>query len=125
MLIRMTETEAKWVERVREWERSGLPMDQFVVGKPYQASTLLWRKRQLQHQKRLEMAAPQRGRVAAARGRRRTATTESTRQLSPPSCPPIAMATVVRKPSMSRLGHSPSRLAQRVSQWPQDSIPHF
>ena len=35
-------TEAKWVERVREWRASGLSAEEFVAGKGYRASTLRW-----------------------------------------------------------------------------------
>jgi hypothetical protein len=36
------ETEAKWVERVREWRASGLSAEEFATSKGYKASTLSW-----------------------------------------------------------------------------------
>jgi hypothetical protein len=36
------ETEAKWVERVREWREGGLSADDFAKSKGYKASTLRW-----------------------------------------------------------------------------------
>jgi hypothetical protein len=38
----MTETEAKWAERVREWRGSGKGAQEFAVGRSYKASTLRW-----------------------------------------------------------------------------------
>lgn len=36
------ETEAKWIERVREWRESGLSAGDFAKSKGYKASTLSW-----------------------------------------------------------------------------------
>jgi hypothetical protein len=36
------ETEARWVERVREWRASGLSAKDFAMAKGYKASTLCW-----------------------------------------------------------------------------------
>ena len=36
------ETEAKWVERIREWRASGLSAEEFATSKGYKASTLCW-----------------------------------------------------------------------------------
>jgi hypothetical protein len=36
----MTETEAKWAERVREWRASGKTAEEFVEGREFKASTL-------------------------------------------------------------------------------------
>jgi hypothetical protein len=44
----MTETEAKWVERLREWQGSGKKAEEFAAGKPYKASTLNWWRTELQ-----------------------------------------------------------------------------
>jgi hypothetical protein len=44
----MTETEAKWVERLREWQDSGKKAEEFTAGKPYKASTLNWWRTELQ-----------------------------------------------------------------------------
>lgn len=44
----MTETEAKWVERLREWQASGKTAEEFATGKPYKASTLNWWRTELQ-----------------------------------------------------------------------------
>ncbi len=40
----MTETEAKWSERVREWKASGRTAKEFAEGREFKASTLVyWR----------------------------------------------------------------------------------
>jgi hypothetical protein len=44
----MTETEAKWVERLREWQGSGKRAEEFTAGKQYKASTLNWWRTELQ-----------------------------------------------------------------------------
>jgi hypothetical protein len=36
------ETEAKWVERVREWRASGLSAEEFAASRGFKASTLSW-----------------------------------------------------------------------------------
>jgi hypothetical protein len=36
------ETEAKWVERIREWRASGLSAEEFATSQGYNASTLCW-----------------------------------------------------------------------------------
>jgi hypothetical protein len=38
----MTETEAKWAERVRQWRDSGLKAEPFAEGKGFQGSTVRW-----------------------------------------------------------------------------------
>jgi hypothetical protein len=38
----MTETETKWSERVREWKGSGKTAKQFVEGRDFKASTLVY-----------------------------------------------------------------------------------
>lgn len=38
----MTETEKKWVDRVRQWKDSGQGAEEFASGQPYKASTLKW-----------------------------------------------------------------------------------
>jgi hypothetical protein len=35
-------TEAKWVERIREWRSSGLSAEEFATSQGYRASTLRW-----------------------------------------------------------------------------------
>jgi len=40
MLARMTSTEAKWAERVRDWRASGKSAELFAEGKQFEASTL-------------------------------------------------------------------------------------
>ena len=46
MLARMTSTEAKWSERVREWRSSGKTAEEFAAGLEFQASTLrFWASR--------------------------------------------------------------------------------
>lgn len=38
----MTETEERWVERVREWRSSGLSADEFSEGRGFRPATLRW-----------------------------------------------------------------------------------
>jgi hypothetical protein len=38
----MTETESKWVERVREWKAGGLTAKQFAEGREFKPSTLVY-----------------------------------------------------------------------------------
>lgn len=38
----MTETEAKWAERVREWKASGQTAKEFAAGRDFKASTLVY-----------------------------------------------------------------------------------
>jgi hypothetical protein len=59
----MTETEAKWVERLREWQDSGKTAEDFAAGKPYKPSTLKWWRTQLQ--RREKAGGPTRGRAKA------------------------------------------------------------
>jgi hypothetical protein len=50
------ETEARWVERIREWRASGLSAEEFALGKGYTASTLCWAASLLR--RKSESAAP-------------------------------------------------------------------
>jgi len=43
----MTKTDAKWLERVRQWKESGQTAEEFAVGQPFKASTLKWRAAEL------------------------------------------------------------------------------
>jgi len=43
----MTKTDAKWLERVRQWKESGQTAEAFTVGQPFKASTLKWRAAEL------------------------------------------------------------------------------
>jgi hypothetical protein len=56
----MTETEAKWSERVREWRGSGKGAQEFAAGRSYKASTLRWWATELRRR------APEEGRQAKA-----------------------------------------------------------
>lgn len=38
----MTETEAKWAERVREWKAGGQTAKEFAAGRDYRPSTLVY-----------------------------------------------------------------------------------
>lgn len=38
----MTETEAKWTERVREWKASGQTAKEFAAGREFKPSTLVY-----------------------------------------------------------------------------------
>jgi hypothetical protein len=38
----MTETEDKWIERIRQWKESGRRLEDFCAGQPYKASTMRW-----------------------------------------------------------------------------------
>lgn len=59
----MSETEAKWVERLREWQDSGQTAEEFAAGKPYKPSTLKWWRTQLQRREKAGGAT--RGRARA------------------------------------------------------------
>jgi hypothetical protein len=43
----MTETDAKWLERIRQWKESGKTAEEFAIGQPFKASTLKWRASEL------------------------------------------------------------------------------
>lgn len=43
----MTETDEKWLERIRLWKASGQTAEAFAVGQPFKASTLKWRAAEL------------------------------------------------------------------------------
>ena len=62
----MTETETKWVERVREWKASGKEAEDFVTGRGFKASTLrFWASRL--HGRRKAPAAEREPQVRMAR----------------------------------------------------------
>jgi hypothetical protein len=93
----MTETEVLWIERVQEWEKSGLSAKQFAEGKPFMASTLLWRGRQLRRLGRLKGALPSRSSRSLGRsGKGRNGRIEVASRRLVPTSAPIAMAAVVR-----------------------------
>jgi len=46
---RMTETEAKWAERVRDWRAGGKSAEEFADGQGFKASTLRFWASQLRH----------------------------------------------------------------------------
>jgi hypothetical protein len=54
----MTATETKWSERVREWKASGKTAKEFVEGRDFKASTLVYRASCL---RRKDGTAPRRG----------------------------------------------------------------
>jgi hypothetical protein len=69
-LPRMTkETEARWVERIREWRASGLSAKNFAMSKGYKASTLGWAASQLRRV--TELPAPMSPSSGEAHGRGR------------------------------------------------------
>jgi hypothetical protein len=82
----MTETETKWVERVRQWRASGKRADEFVSGLPYKASTLKWWATELR--RRAE------GRSRASRARAGATT--------------IRMARVIARPGARSRGQAPA-----------------
>jgi hypothetical protein len=43
----MTKTDAKWLERIRQWKESGKTAEEFAVGQLFKASTLKWRAAEL------------------------------------------------------------------------------
>jgi hypothetical protein len=43
----MTKTDARWLERIRQWKESGKTAEEFAVGQPFKASTLKWRAAEL------------------------------------------------------------------------------
>ncbi len=50
MLARMTATQAKWLERVQQWQASGVRAEQFAQGKDYRPSTLVWYRTRLRRE---------------------------------------------------------------------------
>jgi hypothetical protein len=71
----MSETEAKWVERLREWQDSGKTAEEFAAGKLYKASTLKWWRIQLRRRGQFEGQTRQRGKsIPMARVVRRVGT---------------------------------------------------
>ena len=60
------ETEAKRVERIREWRASGLSAENFARTKGYKASTLCWAASQVR--RAAELAAPTSPRSGEAQG---------------------------------------------------------
>jgi hypothetical protein len=102
MLACMTPTETKWLERVREWKDSGLTAKQFVEGKQYRASSLVWRHWQLQRNGQLEGTPIRAGKVEkepVARGRKRVATGAA---LPKRAVEAVSIARVIRRPSTLR-----------------------
>jgi len=72
-LARMTkETEAKWAERVRDWQASGVSAEEFAAGKGFKASSLQWAASQLR-----VMTAQQQAPRPSAGKRHRTARAKS------------------------------------------------
>jgi hypothetical protein len=57
MLARMTTTQAKWLERVQQWQASGVRAKQFAQGKDYRPSTLEWYRTRLKRLGLLEESA--------------------------------------------------------------------
>jgi len=71
----MSETEAKWAERLREWQCSGKTAEEFAAGMPYKASTLKWWRTELQRRGVVEGQTRQRrGSIQMARVVRRVGT---------------------------------------------------
>jgi hypothetical protein len=71
----MSETETKWVERLREWQDSGKRAEEFAAGKPYKASTLKWWRTELRRRGAVEGQTRQRGKsIPMARVVRRVGT---------------------------------------------------
>ncbi len=66
----MTETEAKWSERIQQWKESGKKAAEFAVGQPYKASTLVWwateLRRRTQGRVRQSKPGPARRKIAMA-----------------------------------------------------------
>ena len=58
----MTETEAKWSERIRQWKESGRKAAEFTAGQPYKATTLVWWATELRRRARVgeQPSKPQR-----------------------------------------------------------------
>jgi hypothetical protein len=50
-------TRAKWAERIREWQASGLSAEDFTMGKDYEGSSLRWAASQLGAEKTSRPAA--------------------------------------------------------------------
>jgi hypothetical protein len=67
MLARMTTTQAKWLERVQQWQASGVRAEQFAQGKDYRPSTLVWYRTLLRREGLLQNGAGTPGSVAVGR----------------------------------------------------------
>ena len=54
----MTETESKWLERVRDWRASGKTAAEYAAGRDFKASTLRYRASVLGRRTPSEIATP-------------------------------------------------------------------
>jgi len=75
------ETEAKWVDRVREWRESGLSAEDFARSRGFKASTLCWAASLLRQA--ASSAVPTRASAGQGRSRPRAA-----RRTASPTEPP-------------------------------------
>jgi hypothetical protein len=113
----MTETEAKWAERVREWSNSGTRAEEFAAGQTYKASTLRWWATELRHR------AERGGRQAGAQGGGAGATIAMARVVargrpcnSVAAATPAAAGGVVVEVSGARIGLSRGFDAELLTQ---------
>lgn len=67
MLASMTTTKEKWIERVRQWQASGVGAEQFAQGKGYRPGTLVWYRTRLRREGLLEDVAGVHGSGAGRR----------------------------------------------------------
>lgn len=71
MLARMTATQAKWAERVREWRGSGKSAEEFAAGREFEGSTLrYWASRLKSDAERAPSSPPPIARVVRRRSRK-------------------------------------------------------
>ncbi len=64
----MTETERKWLDRVREWKAGGLTAEEYAQGRGFEGSTLrVWGSRLRQVPKEAPMPSVRMARVRVAR----------------------------------------------------------
>ena len=107
-MSRMTRTEAKWLERVREWKDSGLTAEEFVEDKPYRASTLVRRTWQQKHKPKLKVATVGLEAVEKTSHRSRRKQTRSGSACRRPSIRSLPIAKVVRRTAtMQSVGATP------------------
>ena len=58
----MTETEAKWADRVRQWKASGKTREEFCEGQSFKSSTLGWWATELRRRGELDQRGSARSR---------------------------------------------------------------
>jgi hypothetical protein len=87
----MTKTDAKWLERIRQWKESGKSAEEFAEGQPFKATTLKWRDAE---QRRAARGGARYGKAAADVGAIRFARVVPVPRPSATPAAPIAGLTL-------------------------------